>query len=238
MKSSSEFIAKASAEVAEELIQQGEAAADQLLADAREHIYHWPQSFPGFAADLSFIDGTSTHCGALHSPDCRSMKVSWESAFDSRWVRYQLEELISHRESPEKSKMASKTGCKLGDDHPVYGTKITFIGDKMESFYRLKDRKICQIGRSYTGTSFIINIDEHQNFGTADEPRYAATHYTAFYWTKENGQLVKTETYLDSYLSVDGTPLPNCRRISIAESAPKSLLRNCELRFMSHQILD
>ena len=237
MSNKSVFIQQAAAEVAAETVFPGREEADELLRAARAHIYHWEPSFQGFKSSLVYYNEADRYEALFEASESRRIKVSWAQEFDARWVRFQLEELVSHREAPEKSKMASKTGCDLGDDHPIYGTKVNFVGDKMGSFYRLKDSKITQIGRSYGKMDFIINIDAHHNFGTEIEPRYAAGAYTAFYWHKDTGALVKTETYQDKYIRKSGVALPFSRQVSIAESREVSGLSIRHLKFFEHELL-
>lgn len=237
MAPKSVFIEQAAAEVAAETVFAGEQQADSLLKTTRAHIYHWAPSFQGFESTLKFFDGAEHHSANFRASESRRIEVRWEDEFDHRWVRFQLEELISHREAPERSKMASQTGCRLEDEHPVYGTKIAFIGDKMGSFYRIKNNRITQIGRAYGKMEFIINIDAHHNFGTASEPRYAAANYTAFYWSKDTGELMKTETYEDKYKMVDGVPLPLSRQVTIAQSREADGFSVRLLEFSDHKLL-
>ena len=238
MATTSVFVEQAAAAVAQETVHPGEERANQLLQDARRHIYYWPQFFQGFEARLRYVVDGALREGRFHASESRRIEVEWMESFDHRWTRFQLEELISHREAPDRSKLASKNGCEWGNLDPVYGQKVVFIADKMGSFYRLKDKKITQIGRSYGNTSFIINIDSHHNFGTPGRPRYAAGDYVAFYWSKETGELTKTETYRDSYVRVDGIALPLERRVSIAQAGSSDGgLSVRQLRFENHQLL-
>lgn len=213
----SSFVEKAAEEAASAAVIPGCAQAGALLAEARAHIYHWPLHFPGFSAQLLYTDGERQAAGRLRSTESRRIELGWEQEFDTRWVRFQLEELLSHREHPEKSKIASPTGVEMGDHCPIYGQKISFLGDKMGSFYRIRDQRITTIGRAYQGTEFVIHIDRHANFGTADKPRYAALDYAAFYWSAGEHTLVKAETYRDRYQQVGDHWLPASRRVTVAE---------------------
>lgn len=227
---SSSFIQDAAREALEAQIVPGDAAADALLAEARQGIYHWPVSFAGFTGALSYFDGDEHHQGSLECRGSRDLTLNMPEGLDSRWLRFQLEELTSHREAPEVSKMASRTGCALGDWDPVYGRRVDFLGDKMSSFYRLKDGKLCQIGRSYKSQDFVINIDAHQQC----DGRWVAVFYSAYYWGKDGKDLIKTETYLDRYQAVDGIYLPTERRVSVAEAEG---LRTRALHFSEHRLL-
>jgi hypothetical protein len=146
------------------------------------------------------------------------------------WVRFQVEELLSHREAPENSKMASKTGVEFGGNCEIYGPKLVFLGDKMGSFYRVKDAKITQISRGYGGQRFTIIIDRHLNCGG----RFAASSYQAYYFSVADSTLVKAENYLDDYVQVGEVYLPAERRF--AEAIPGKVVSRV-LRFSDHSLL-
>lgn len=227
---SSSFIEDAAREAAETEVIAGDPAADALLAEARRGIYHWPANFAGFTCRLEITDGSDHLEGTMRCEGSRKLTLSIPPGKNQRWLRFQLEELASHREAPEVSKMASPTGCALGDWDPVYGQRIDFLGDKMGSYYRLKDGQLRQIGRSYKGQRFVINIDDLQNC----DSRWAASYYTAYYWSATRDDLLKTETYLDRYRSVQGIFLPCERRVSEASS---TCLITRRLMFSEHQLL-
>jgi len=201
------FVEKAAQEAAEAPVIEGEKQADDLLREARSRIYHWPPEFPGFRCTLKYQEGAETKIGTLSSHGSRKIHLTIPQLEDKRWLRYQIEELIAHREAPSVSRMASKSGCSWGDWDETYGRRIDFLGDKMSSFYRIKNAKLMQIGRSYKKQSFIINIDQHQEC----DGSFAARYYTAYYWSHEDESLKRVETYIDDYQAVEGVYLP-CRR--------------------------
>lgn len=209
----------------------GDPQADRRLAEARARIYYWPETFPGFEASLTLRSPQGIAVGSLHAPCSRSYRLDWDPAREAGWMRAQIGELLAHREAPRRSRIVSETGVVFGDDDPVYGPAIHFVGDKMQSFYRVKSGRLTQIGRSYRGQRFLINIDRHVRL----DGRWAAAQYTAFYWSLATGALERVETYLDDYVEVDGVHLPARRRYSEATSES---LRNLELRFRQHRILE
>lgn len=226
---SSSFVENAAREAAQADVLPGDPEAEKLLASARARIYHWPVDFGGFRSPLIYQDGDVSLGGLFECQGSRKLKVELPELDDGRWLRFQLEELTSHREAPEVSKMASRTGCSLGDWDNLYGRRIDFLGDKMSSFYRIKDDRLCQIGRSYGSQNFTINIDSHLDCGGF----WASEFYSAYYWDKE-GALLKTETYLDRYQQVGEVWLPAERRVSEASA---SGLRTRRLLFSDLQLL-
>ncbi len=65
------------------------------------------------------------------------------------------------------------------------------LGDKISSFYRVKDKRMTQINRAYGGQRFIIVIDRHLDCGGT----FAASNYQAFYYKLNNEALLKVESY-------------------------------------------
>lgn len=229
--SESLFIESAARSASEEPQKAGEARANRLLAEARARIYHWPANFGGFACSLTLVKSDRTHqCGTLTAVSSRTMNLQGEFGEAPRWLRFQLEELLSHRESPEVSRMVNRTGALLGDSDPVYGQQVHLAGDSMGSFYRICDHRLTQIGRRYRGQDLLITIDSHHTF----EDRFAAHSYTAFYRCLESGRLAKVETYLDRYRKVGHVHLPESRRVV---AAGDNGVCATELRFVDHQLL-
>lgn len=176
------------------------------------------------------MEGDRAYHGRLRCQGSRKLQLEMEGLEDPRWVRYQVEEMVAHREAPSVSRMASETGCSWGDDDGVYGRRIDFIGDRMLSFYRIKDRRITQIGRNYKSRKFIINIDSHQVCGG----KFAAQSYVSFYWSREDHRLLKTEVYHDSYQQFGQLHLPVARRFNEATEA-KLVCRN--LKFENIELI-
>ena len=228
MKESS-FVEMAAREAAEAELVEGDERADLLLQRARASIYHWPSDFTGFHCRLEYTEAASTHSGSFRYAGSRDLSLDLPSLVDQRGLRFQLEELMAHREAPSQSKMASKTGCSWGDWDPIYGRRIDFLGDKMSSFYRIAENKLCQIGRSYKNQNFIINIDQHQDCAG----QWVAAFYNAYYWNKEDGRLSKTETYVDHYGLVEGLYLPLERRVSVAAENGMQQIR---IRFLDFRL--
>ena len=220
--SSSVFVEKAAAEVRGSERFAGDPEADALLARTRARIYHWPENFAGFRAELIVREGVDEWHGSFQAVSSRdhrfellaSTRPGGGDFAGEKWLRFQLEELLAHREPPRVSGMVSRAGVVFGDEDATYGRQVVFQGDKMGSYYRLKDHCITQIARGYGGVRFVINIDQHQDCGG----RAAASSYTAVYRDAATGTLVRTETYLDRYEAVNGIWLPVERRYTEANA--------------------
>jgi iron complex transport system ATP-binding protein len=207
------FVEKAAADLVGSERHKGDPEADAMLESTRAKIYYWPENFGGYCGHIHVREGGNSYKGGVHIQSSRRYTVDLPEFPEAKWLKYQIEELIAHREATSVSHIASKAGVVFGDMDSVYGQRVDFVGDKMESFYRLKDGRITQIGRSYGKVRFVINIDEHTNCGG----RFAAQSYTVFYFESASGRLTKTETYLDRYEHFQGEVwLPVERRWSEA----------------------
>jgi|GEM_PF-791396 len=202
------FIEKASHESAASVQIQGDPEADFILQQARASIYHWPSDFPGFSSRLEVINGEHSYSGSLRAASSRDYTISLPEFEPKYWLRFQIEEFLAHREHPDVSRMASRSGVAMGDNDPIFGRRIDFLGDKMGSYYRIKDKKLCLIGRSYANQDFVITINAHLDCGGT----FASTHYTAYYRERDGGNLVRSESFFDEYVLVDGHFLPKERR--------------------------
>ncbi|MDZ4788009.1 MAG: DUF3386 family protein [Blastochloris sp.] len=229
-KPESAFIDKAAHEAASAPVLLGDPRASELLQQARDNIYHWPEAFAGFHCDLEIISSGKKYSGFLHSVSSRNYELVVPDFEPMKWLRFQIEEFLAHREHPSVSRMASRTGLSLGDEDPIFGQRIDFLGDGMNSYYRLKDNKITWIGRSYAKQSFFITIDEHLNC----HGKFTSTRYTAYYRDKATGNLVKTESFMDDYLLFNEIYLPKNRRY-MEVTQKDEFCRS--IKFMNHRLL-
>ena len=222
------FVEKAQQAAAAAPILPGDDQALALLQDARQHIYHWPARFAGFQARLRVADQHWT----LIAPNSRSFRIEPQLEKTDElfgWTHYHLGEILSHREHPKVHQMASKTGVLWGDWDDTYGRRLDFAGDKMSSFYRIKDQRIQQISRRYGGQHFLICIDRHHRFAG----RWAAANYVAYYWDAQ-GELAKVESYHDDFVRIGGVWLPSLRRFTVVEG---NQTRHRSLELSEHQLL-
>lgn len=224
------FIEKASSEAATAHLVEGDPEAARLLQEARSAIYHWPQNFPGFSCELEVVSGETTCKGSLRAVSSRSYEIKLTGSEPTKWLRFQIEEFLAHREHPNVSRMASRTGVNFGDNDLMYGRQINFLGDPMNSFYRIRDKKLTMIGRSYGKQTFVITIDDHLDCGGT----FASTRYTAYYRDKESNLPLRSESFSDDYINVDGNFLPQERRY--VEVNKEGLISRA-IRFSQHQII-
>ncbi|MFQ3670124.1 MAG: DUF3386 family protein [Verrucomicrobiia bacterium] len=229
--SNSVFVAKAAQEAAQAPVIPGDPAANRLLQEAREAIYHWPPHFPGFCCQLILEEEHQAWNGHLRAAHSRDYDLQLQGFSKPAWLRFHIEEFLAHREHPSVSRMASPTGVEFGDDHRVWGQRIDFLGDKMGSWYRILNRKLTMIGRNYGEHSFVITIDDHLE---CKPGTFAATHYTAYYRDQKTNRIKRVEAFHDSYVQVGTEFLPSSRRY--VETSDDGMISRC-IHFRDHQLL-
>jgi Protein of unknown function (DUF3386) len=100
------------------------------------------------------------------------------------------------------------------DVHPL-GRLINIHGDGMNSRYRVRDERICQIQRAMERVKFTINIEDSM---TTRDGTVLTTRFTVYYFSPSTGQLTQVESFADDYTEVRGVVLPNARRVTFADN--------------------
>lgn len=234
LQQSQTFVARAAAEAETAVPMAGEAEAGWMLEQVRQRIYFWQPDFGGFRCQLQIVGEGGPWSAVLVAASSRDFRFEEVRGCPqlTRWAHYQVGEILGHREHPSRSKMASRSGVRMGDDDPIYGRRLDFVGDRLASYYRVKDLRITQIARTYAGQSFVICIDRHHSI----QDRFVASNYTAYY-SDPDGSLVKVENYQDDYLPLpdhDHLWLPSERRFTVVEGSRRE---HRSLQFTRHELL-
>ena len=140
---------------------QDDPAARELLRRAFEKTARWSHDFPGFTASLIAHDNGAEHRGTLNVTPPQRVDVSLADAAMQPWVQQQLASLVGHRAYRTFEQSDGKYVLTLGaaDDHPL-GRLIDIHGDGMNSRYRVRDDRICQIQRTMERVKFTITIED------------------------------------------------------------------------------
>lgn len=234
LQQSQTFVARAAAEAESSAPLPGEAEAGLLLEQARQHIYFWRPDFAGFRCHLRILGQGGPWSAVLTAASSRTFRFEQVQGCPqlTKWAHYQVGEILGHREHPSRTRMASRSGVTMADEDPIYGQRLDFVGDKMSSYYRVKDHRITQIARTYGGQSFVICIDRHHEI----EGTFVASNYTAYY-SDPDGALIKVENYQDDYLPIgldDQHWLPEERRFSVVQGLQRE---HRALHFSQHELL-
>jgi len=194
---------------------QDDPQARELLQRAFNRTSRWSADFLGFTAALTVNDNGVEHRGAVRVTMPRSIEVTLAAADPQQWAQQQLAMMAGHRAYRAFDQSDGKYVLTLGPEeaHPL-GRLISIHGDGMNSRYRVKDDRICQIQRSMERVKFTINIEDST---TTDDGQVLTTRFTVYYFSPSTGQLTQVESFTDDYTEVRGVVLPKVRRVTFAD---------------------
>jgi uncharacterized protein DUF3386 len=194
---------------------QDDPQARELLQRAFERTSRWSANFSGFSAALMANDNGVEHYGTVQVTMPRSVEVTLAETNLQQWAEQQLAMLAGHRAYRAFDQSDGKYTLTLGpqESHPL-GRLIAIHGDGMNSRYRVKDDRICQIQRAMERVKFMINIED--SMSTSDG-KVLTTRFTVYYFSPSTGQLTQVESFADDYTEVRGVVLPKSRRVTFAE---------------------
>jgi Protein of unknown function (DUF3386) len=195
---------------------QDDPNARELLHHAFDRTARWRADFVGFTAALIANDNGVEHRGTVKVTMPRTVEVTIAEADLQQWAQQQLAMMAAHRAYRAFDQADGKYVLTLGaeDVHPL-GRLINIHGDGMNSRYRVRDERICQIQRAMERVKFTINIEDSM---TTRDGTVLTTRFTVYYLSPSTGQLTQVESFADDYTEVRGVVLPNARRVTFADN--------------------
>jgi len=194
--------------------------AEILLSKTRDQIYHWPSPFSGFTSTINYSGPEGTFTNQVKIIPGQKNCCGFSNRVVAQWVDYQISEIIAHRSNTAGAHAINQGPLSLGDEDTLWGQRINFVNDPMESFYRIKDLKLTQIGRSYPTQKFLVSIFEQHSFLGLN----CARHYNVTYWDRSSGALSKVETFQDEYHEIQGIWIPRSRLYCLSADSSSSRL--------------
>jgi hypothetical protein len=211
---------------------QDDPNARELLQRAFERTARWRADFTGFSAALLGNDDGVEYRGTVHVAPPRAVDVVLPEADLQQWAQQQLASMVGHRGYRTFDQSDGKYVLTLGPEeaHPL-GRLVNIHGDGMNSRYRVRDERICQIHRATERVKFTINIEDTM---TTSDGKVLTTRFTVYYFAPSTGQLTQVESFTDAYTEVGGVVLPQARRVTYAENGE---VRVRELILSEHALL-
>jgi len=190
--------------------------ARELLQRAFARTSRWRADFHGFTAALMVNDNGVQHQGTVQVTMPRSIDVTVAEPELQQWAQQQLAMMAGHRGYRAFDQADGKYTLTLGpqEAHPL-GRLVSIHGDGMNSRYRVRDERICQIQRSMERVKFTINIEDTM---TTRDDKVLTTRFTVYYFAPSTGQLTQVESFVDDYCEVGGIVLPRARRVTFADN--------------------
>jgi hypothetical protein len=207
--------------------------ARELLQRAFDRTSRWRADFAGFTATLLVNDDGAQHHGMATVTMPRAIEVTLSEAGLQQWAQQQLAMMAGHRAYRSFDQADGKYVLTLGpvEAHPL-GRLVFIHGDSMNSRYRVRDERICQIQRAMERVKFTINIDDTI---TTHDGKVLTTRFSVYYFSPSTGQLTQVESFVDDYAEIQGIVLPRARRITSAE---QGAARVRELILSDHVLLN
>lgn len=195
---------------------QDDPEARELLHRAFDRTSRWRADFAGFTAALVVNDNGVEHRGRVQVTLPRSIDVAVAEPELQQWAQQQLAMMAGHRGYRAFDQADGKYTLTLGpqEAHPL-GRLVYIHGDGMNSRYRVRDERICQIQRSMERVKFTINIEDTM---TTRDDKVLTTRFTVYYFAPSTGQLTQVESFVDDYCEVGGSVLPSARRVTFADN--------------------
>ena len=195
---------------------QDDPEARELLHRAFDRTSRWRADFAGFTAALVVNDNGVEHRGTVQVTMPRSVDVTVAEPELQQWAQQQLAMMAGHRGYRAFDQADGKYTLTLGpqEAHPL-GRLVYIHGDGMNSRYRVRDERICQIQRSMERVKFTINIEDTM---TTRDDKVLTTRFTVYYFAPSTGQLTQVESFVDDYCEVGGIVLPKARRVTFADN--------------------
>jgi uncharacterized protein DUF3386 len=201
-------------------------AAALLMQEAHRARGGWDATFPGFTCKLvAVVNGTET-TGRLAVTAEGKLKIELPAGPINDWAAKQLESLVSHRMTGERSQY-DVTFADTEMKHPL-GRLIKFAG--AHNFYRIKGDVITEVHRSMGEGKFTISVTD---VARNAEGKYLPRSYNVSFWDGA-GNLVRHEDYLEDYARVGKYDVPT-RRLQIKTAKGERVVG--ELRMSEHVLM-
>jgi hypothetical protein len=152
---------------------------------------------------------------------------------DLEWIRQEIASIVGHRWPVDYTQGDGRYTLTLGpaDNHPL-GQLVQFHDDPFSSSYRIAGGQITQVNRQMGKVRFSIQTQVRTE---TRDGRTLPAHFTVTTWDREQGRLIRTTIYHDTYIAVEGTYLPARRRVIEADDNGLTVR---ELQLSAHQLLE
>ena len=197
--------------------QQADPKARELMREVYGKRYTWDERFPGFEGRLTVTHKGQEHLGSFRVEQDYSVQVNLTNEPARKWAADALASIAGHRRGTSFDEADGRYPLTLGpqDTHPA--GRLVRLNDMMNSTYRVRDGQIMQVNRS-AGPKMRFTIDMLENI-TVEEDRYLPRVFTVAFFESGSGELVRTDTFWDSYRKIGTYHLPESRRQVRAEDA-------------------
>lgn len=190
-------------------------SASDLFRQAYESRYTWDEDFPGYTAEVSVNYRGNLDQGLVRvEPDLTVSVNNLEDEEVAEMIQGQLQMEAIHRRSVPFDRLHGEHQFKLDGQEETGAINIEEIaGDRPESYYQVKDKKITQVNRVFG--EIAVKVD---TLGTTDTPAgYLVSHFQTFFYNANTGDLLQRQDVRDFHEKIGNYYLLTNRTIRYAE---------------------
>ncbi len=193
---------------------QDNPAAHRLMEEARAKRATWGKTFPGFTTELSVNYNGQRHTGTVAVSSTGKVTLTMPEGPAKEWATRTLTSIGLHRLGRREGKAEPKLVLRFGpeDYHPL--GRLVLSNDEMHSSFRIHDQQILQVNRTMKETKFSIAVLENTVNASG---HYLPRCFVVSYFDPENGALIKTEAFRDTFERVGAFDLPRSRQVVRAQ---------------------
>ncbi|MBZ8180961.1 DUF3386 family protein [Oscillatoria salina] len=190
------------------------ASAEELFRTAYENRYTWDKKFPGFSGEVSINHEGILDQGIVRiSPDLEVEVINIDNENLRELITNQIRMEIIHRRRIPFAKAHENDTFQLAETEPSGAATIVEIGDKMNSYYQVKDNIITQVNRKLGDIAVTVDT-----LGTAKNPEgYLVTHFQTIFRDANTGEILEREDVRDFHEKIGRYYLLTNRTIRYAE---------------------
>lgn len=186
-----------------------ESPATALMRTAHEAVYRWPETYPGFSADLLVGEGGTEIHGHITARVASEPEITFsETGPLAEWASGELVMMIAHRAPRSFEQADGRFGHREGERQ--FGALRIHIEDPLSSSYLVDDAgRILEVTRSPGGTTFSIRVLDAL---VAPDGGWLSRVFSVSFWEPQ-GVLDRVQTYQDDHIDVDGALVPLRRHV-------------------------
>lgn len=180
-------------------------AARAFLREAEERRATW-SGFPGFTGELRVYANGQTHKGEVTISSEGKARVELGDGEARKWVLSVMNSIVATSNVKEFEERYENVGVVFGKDdlHPL-GLLLELRGDPYQTKFRIQDKEIRVVDRSTSQERIFLHIVSIER---DSEDRKRARSFVVYYFSKEAGELKRSEAIRDERTIVDGHVLP------------------------------
>ncbi len=210
-----------------------------LLKSAHDARQVLPSDFEGFDALLNYSVNGKSYEGKLvfrNKAGGTNIDIAGVDKDEMSWLKDKLISMIGHRRGGEFSERDGRHKITFGGNDSDKNRQnrlgtLVFLNDKLNSSYRVKDRKVMEVTRMMGNIVFTISVIQTM---TADPGKYLAHHFLVTYRDKKSSAIQQVDGFRDKYKKIDSIWLPVRRTvITITPEEKTPEIRQIELSQIS-----